>query len=75
MAVGSIPEREGRPPEWSKWRLIDGIRWRPRVGAPWRDMPERCCRGYSTRSRRHVRNLVGLRYARSWCEQTRPTVP
>ena len=29
----------GRPPKWSKRQLIDGIRWRVRVGAPWRDVP------------------------------------
>lgn len=29
----------GRPPKWSKRQLIDGIRWRIRVGAPWRDVP------------------------------------
>jgi transposase len=32
--------RTGRPPKWSKRQLIDGIRWRIRVGAPWRDVPE-----------------------------------
>jgi transposase len=31
---------KGRPPKWSKRQLIDGIRWRIRVGAPWRDVPE-----------------------------------
>jgi transposase len=31
----------GRPPKWSKRQLIDGIRWRVRVGAPWRDVPAR----------------------------------
>lgn len=30
----------GRPPKWSRRQLIDGIRWRVRVGAPWRDVPE-----------------------------------
>ena len=24
---------------WSKRQLIDGMRWRVRVGAPWRDVP------------------------------------
>jgi transposase len=33
-------KRPGRPPKWSKRQLIDGIRWRVRVGAPWRDVPE-----------------------------------
>ena len=31
--------RPGRPPIWTKRQLIDGIRWRIRVGAPWRDVP------------------------------------
>ncbi|MFI6394928.1 IS5 family transposase [Nonomuraea sp. NPDC050540] len=30
----------GRPPKWSRRQLIDGIRWRIRTGAPWRDVPE-----------------------------------
>lgn len=29
----------GRPPKWSRRQLIDGIRWRIRVGTPWRDVP------------------------------------
>ena len=33
------PSRPGRPSSWSKRQLIDGIRWRVRVGAPWRDIP------------------------------------
>ena len=32
-------KKSGRPPKWSKRQLIDGIRWRTRVGAPWRDVP------------------------------------
>jgi transposase len=28
----------GRPPKWTKRQLIDGIRWRVRVGAPGRDV-------------------------------------
>ena len=32
-------KRPGRPPKWTKRQLIDGIRWRTRVGAPWRDVP------------------------------------
>ncbi|MEV4217808.1 IS5 family transposase [Nonomuraea sp. NPDC049725] len=35
-----VPKRPGRPSRWSKRQLIDGIRWRVRVGAPWRDVPE-----------------------------------
>jgi transposase len=34
-------KRPGRPPKWSRRQLLDGIRWRVRVGAPWRDVPER----------------------------------
>jgi transposase len=33
--------KSGRPPKWSKRQLIDGIRWRTRVGSPWRDVPAR----------------------------------
>jgi len=33
------PRRPGRPSNWTKRQLIDGIRWRVRVGAPWRDVP------------------------------------
>ncbi|WP_174550531.1 IS5 family transposase [Nocardia shimofusensis] len=33
-------KKAGRPPKWTKRQLIDGIRWRVRVGAPWRDVPE-----------------------------------
>nr|WP_243709497.1 IS5 family transposase [Micromonospora sp. 15K316] len=32
-------KRPGRPSQWSKRQLIDGIRWRVRVGVPWRDLP------------------------------------
>ncbi|PPJ36424.1 IS5/IS1182 family transposase [Nocardia nova] len=32
--------KAGRPPKWTKRQLIDGIRWRTRVGSPWRDVPE-----------------------------------
>lgn len=31
--------KPGRPPKRTKRQLIDGIRWRVRVGAPWRDVP------------------------------------
>jgi transposase len=31
--------KPGRPPIWTKRQLIDGIRWRVRAGAPWRDVP------------------------------------
>ncbi len=30
---------KGRPPKWDKRQLIDGIRWRIRIGSPWRDVP------------------------------------
>jgi transposase len=33
-------KKPGRPPKWSKRQLIDGIRWRVRVGSPWRDVPD-----------------------------------
>ena len=35
------PTGRGRPRKWPHRILIDGIRWRTRVGAPWRDVPER----------------------------------
>jgi transposase len=31
--------KRGRPPKWTKRQLVDGIRWRVRAGAPWRDVP------------------------------------
>ncbi|WP_244942949.1 IS5 family transposase [Streptomyces inhibens] len=33
--------KPGRPPVWTRRQLIDGIRWRTRTGAPWREVPER----------------------------------
>ena len=33
--------KSGRPPLWTKRQLINGIRWRTRTGAPWRDVPAR----------------------------------
>ncbi|MFB7313418.1 IS5 family transposase [Streptomyces sp. NPDC056192] len=33
--------KPGRPQVWTRRQLIDGIRWRIRTGAPWRDVPER----------------------------------
>jgi transposase len=33
--------KAGRPPLWTKRQLINGIRWRVRTGAPWRDVPVR----------------------------------
>ncbi|SNR99952.1 IS5 family transposase [Actinomadura mexicana] len=35
------PKRPGRPRKWTRRQLVDGVRWRVRVGAPWRDVPER----------------------------------
>ncbi len=32
-------KRPGRPSLWTKRQLIDGMRWRVRLGAPWRDVP------------------------------------
>jgi transposase len=29
----------GRLPNWTRRQLIDGIRWRIRIGPPWRDVP------------------------------------
>ncbi|GAA2634930.1 hypothetical protein GCM10010411_87260 [Actinomadura fulvescens] len=40
-AAAARAEKAGRPPKWSKRRLIDGIRWRVRVSSPWRDVPAR----------------------------------
>jgi transposase len=33
-------KKSGRPSRWTRRQLIDGIRWRVRVGAPWRDVPD-----------------------------------
>ncbi|GGZ20874.1 DDE transposase [Streptomyces olivaceoviridis] len=33
--------KPGRPQVWTRRQLIDGVRWRTRTGAPWRDVPER----------------------------------
>jgi transposase len=38
LPVGKKP---GRRPKWTRRQLIDGIRFRTRVGCPWRDVPER----------------------------------
>src|SRR5262249_30916505 len=29
-------KKPGRPPKWTRRQLIDGIRWRGRMGSPWR---------------------------------------
>ncbi|WP_461153850.1 IS5 family transposase [Saccharopolyspora tripterygii] len=31
----------GRRPKWTRRQLLNGVRWRVRGGAPWRDVPER----------------------------------
>ena len=36
-----VSSRRGRPRRWTLRQLIDGIRFRTRVGCPWRDVPER----------------------------------
>ena len=33
-------KRPGRPSQWSRRQLIDGMRWRTRAGTPWRDVPD-----------------------------------
>lgn len=35
------PAVTGRRPKYTRRQLLDGVRWRLRVGAPWRDVPER----------------------------------
>jgi transposase len=32
-------KKPGRPPQWTRRQLINGIRWRTRAGTPWRDVP------------------------------------
>ncbi|MFC9759488.1 IS5 family transposase [Streptomyces sp. NPDC056921] len=36
-----LGKKPGRPRIWSRRQLIDGIRWRTRTGAPWREVPAR----------------------------------
>lgn len=36
-----VPSRRGRPRRWPLRGLIDGVRYRTRVGGPWRDVPAR----------------------------------
>lgn len=33
-----VGKRLGRPSQWSRRQLVDGIRWRVRAGVPWRDV-------------------------------------
>jgi transposase len=35
-----VPTRSGRPSAWTERQFIDGIRWRVRVGAPRRHVPD-----------------------------------
>ncbi|MBT0774328.1 IS5 family transposase [Kineosporia sp. J2-2] len=39
LQVNDVSPGPGRPWKYSRRQLIDGIRWRIRVGAPWRDVP------------------------------------
>ena len=39
VALPAVSGR-GRPLRWTRRQIIDGIRWRVRTGAPWRDVPE-----------------------------------
>lgn len=41
VGVLPAPPRRGRPRKWALRQLIDGIRFRVRVGCPWRDVPDR----------------------------------
>jgi transposase len=38
-ALLPAPPARGRPPKWTRRQLINGIRWRIRIGSPWRDVP------------------------------------
>ncbi|MEV0003096.1 IS5 family transposase [Micromonospora sp. NPDC050980] len=38
-ALLPVASAKGRPPKWEKRQLVDGIRWRIRIGSPWRDVP------------------------------------
>ncbi|MEU1557435.1 IS5 family transposase [Streptomyces scabiei] len=40
-ALLPVGKKPGRPRTWTRRQLVDGIRWRARTGAPWRDIPER----------------------------------
>ncbi|MFI1707721.1 IS5 family transposase [Streptomyces griseoruber] len=40
-ALLPVGKKPGRPRTWTRRQLVDGIRWRTRTGAPWRDIPER----------------------------------
>lgn len=36
-----VPSGRGRPRRWPLRGLVDGVRYRTRVGGPWRDVPQR----------------------------------
>ncbi|WP_454301720.1 transposase [Salana multivorans] len=66
-----MASRRGRPRRWPLRKLVDGVRFRVRVGCPWRDVPER----YGLRfppDRRGIDNED--RDARE-AEEVRPGVP
>lgn len=41
LPAGEGARRRGRPRRWPLRGLIDGVRFRVRVGCPWRDVPDR----------------------------------
>ncbi|WP_285498513.1 transposase, partial [Actinomadura sp. NBRC 104425] len=64
-----LPEgkRPGRPAKWTRRQLMDGIRWRTRVGAPWRDVPERYGHWQSVYSLLRRRQRAGI-WALIWAK-------
>ncbi|XRQ08952.1 transposase [Actinomadura welshii] len=60
----AVPKGPGRPSKWTKRQLIGGIRWRVRVGAPWRDVPE--CYGFGKRCMRCFAAGSGRACGRGW---------
>src|SRR5205814_4531973 len=72
-------KKPGRPPKWSKRQLIDGIRWRIRVGSPWRDVPAqygpwRTVYGLYRRWQRK-RGICRRNYPAGLVVPSRPTTP
>lgn len=41
LSIGGGSTQRGRPRRWPLRGLVDGVRFRVRVGCPWRDVPER----------------------------------
>lgn len=41
LSTTQLAGRRGRPRRWPLRELIDGVRFRVRVGCPWRDVPDR----------------------------------